>query len=224
MARKRNSRGQFAGVYNVGGRGGMRGSLRGYSGMGSMIRVRRLSGGRGGFGGLGELSNPSTAAGALLPVLIGGGVTLLTTIGIRQFLKPKTEMGQNAVKYAPLIGTGAGILTSLALWSMASQSAGLAGMTASATLGLGITGMEALAIAQAKAAAAAPATAGYGMGAIVPEYGMAGRRGTGAIVMEPAADRGWGMTSGRRGTGTYGEVVSLGAVNPNAFGTPGFSV
>lgn len=217
MARKRNSRGRFAGVYNVGR--GMRGGIHGYSGMGSMIRVRRLSGGRGGFAGLGELSNPNTAAGALLPVFIGGGVTLLTMVGIRQFLKPKTAMGANAVKYAPLIGTGAGILTSLALWSMASQSAGLSAMTAAGTLGLGITGMEAL----AKANAARPATTS-GVGAIVPEYGMAGRRGTSAIVMEPAADRGWGMTSGRRGTGTYGEVVSLGAVNPNAFGTPGFSV
>ena len=213
MARKRNSRGRFAGVYNVGR--GMRGGLRGYSGMGSMIRVRRLSGG---LGGLGELSNPNSTAGALLPVLVGGGVTLLTTIGIRQFLKPKTKAGATAVKYAPLIGTGAGVLTSLALWTMASQAAGLAGITAAGTIGLGITGMEAM----AKAAAKAPATAG--MGAIVPEYGTSGRRGTGAIVMEPAASRGWGMTSGRRGTGTYGEVVSLGAVNPNAFGTPGFSV
>jgi hypothetical protein len=68
-------------------------------------------------------------------------------------------------------------------------------------------------------AATAPITAA-GLRAVVPEYSMRGlgRGGMGAIVMESQASRG----NGAGPLGSYGETVNLGAINPGAFGTPGF--
>ena len=54
---------------------------------------------------------------------------------------------------------------------------------------------------------------GYGVGAIVPEYGS----GMGAIVYPPMAN---GQRNGS--IGSYGETVNLSGINTAVFGTPGF--
>lgn len=181
--------------------------------LGSVIQVRRVS-------GLGSLKNPNSAIGAGLPVIIGGGVAAATTLGIRQFMKPTTDTQIMIYDNAPWFGAGAGILSSLALWNLASQSAGIGALVSALTVGIGLVAIE----AGAKMKAEAAATAGFG--AIVPEYsravaGLGGRRRMGAVVMEPSASRGYGAPPGLGWT-PYGEEVNLGAINVDAFGTPMF--
>lgn len=175
-------------------------------GTGSVIRVKRLS-------GVGALRNPNSAVGAAMPVVLGGGVAALTMIGIRQFMTPTSDTQMAIVKNAPWVGLGAGGLVSLAMWNMSSRAAGISGLAAASVVGLGVViGEYAAKMRMAPAA---------GVGAVVPEYSMAGaRRGTGAIVMEPHASRGYGAGP----LGSYGEEVNLGAINPKVFGTTGFNL
>jgi hypothetical protein len=184
-----------------------------------VIRVRKLN-------GVGQLKNPNSATGAMLPVLIGGGVTALTTLGIRTMVEPTDDTNIMIRDNAPIIGVAVGGLAGLALWNMASQPAGVATIAAAGVVGLSLWALEYAAMAKAQAAAnAAPATAG--IGAVVPEYSMPQRgNGVGAIVMEPQSSRGYGAGPLGR-LSSYGETVNvagLGAVNAGAFGTPGFSL
>jgi hypothetical protein len=171
--------------------------------------------------------------GAALPVAIGGGVAAMTTIGIRHYMKPETETQLNVVKQAPWIGIGAGTLVSLAMFNMASQPAGVAGMVAAALVGVTMLTSEAAAKARLDAAVAQTDMVGAngaapvaGFGAVVPEYssmrGLPARRGRGmgAIAMEPHASRGYGAGP----LGAYGETVNLGNINASVFGTPGFQL
>ena len=87
--------------------------------LGSVIRVRRLSGPN-------SLGNPGNALGAAMPVILGGGVAALTTIGIRQYMTPTTPAQMGVVKNAPWWGMGAGGLVSLAMWNMTGRPAGVA--------------------------------------------------------------------------------------------------
>lgn len=189
-------------------------------GVGSVIRVRRIS-------GVGQLTNPNTFVGAAMPVVIGGGVAAVTTMGLRQWMTPTTDLQMRIVENAPWVGIAAGGLTSLALWNMTSQAAGVASLTAAVTVGIGMLASE------YAASMRAPLPAGNGtagLRAVVPEYSMRGLpargRGTGAIVMEPQASRGYGAGP----LGAYGETVNLGggrgtgAINTGAFGTPGFTI
>lgn len=178
--------------------------------LGSVIQVRRVS-------GLGALKNPNSVMGAALPVIIGGGVTLATTVGIRQFMQPATQTQTSIYNNAQWVGMGAGVLSSLAMWNLASQAAGVGGLVSSLLVAGGVAVLEA-----SKQMAAATS----GFGAVVAEYGRA--RNMGAIVMEPAASRGYGAPPGlgrgrrRMGWTPYGEEVNLGAINVDAFGTPMF--
>jgi hypothetical protein len=189
--------------------------------MGSVIRVRRTQ-------GLGQLDNPRSIAGAAIPPTIGGAVTAATTVGIRM-MQPKTETQINMMRNAPLIGIGAGLVTSLLLgWSL-KPPAGWSSAAATTAVGGALLVSEYYARESLKKVAS-----GETVDAMKP-YGL-GRMG--AVVMEPHASRGYGRgpmgaivpeysntrgLSGHR-TGAYGDVVNLGSVNPNAFGTPGFRV
>jgi hypothetical protein len=157
--------------------------------------------------------------GAAMPVVLGGGVAALTTIGIRQYMTPTTPAQMGVVKNAPWWGMGAGSLVSLAMWNMTGRPAGVAALTAALTVGMGMVVAEMA--AKMRMTNGNGGTAG--VGAVVPEYSMAGagRGGMGAIVMEDHASRGYG--AGPLG-GRYGETVNLGAVNTSAFGTPGFQL
>lgn len=180
-------------------------------GTGSVIRVRRL----------GQLKQGEFGK-AAMPVVVGGGVTALTTIAVHQ-LTPTTQMQMSLVRNAPLVGAGAGALASMAVWNLQNPRAGAGALTAALTVGIGLWAVDYAASMRMAAAANGAAANGStaGLRAIVPEYGMAGRqRGTGAIVMEPHASRGYGAGP----LGSYGEVVNLGQVNAGAFGTPGFTV
>jgi hypothetical protein len=183
-------------------------------GVGSVIRVSQVGG----------IADPKSVAGSLLPVLIGGGVTIAVTVGVRQYVEPKDESDLSLIKNAPLIGGAAGLVVGGVLWAMKMQPAGLAAGAGALVAALGMWGLEYAAQMKAEAMAEAATAPGgtAGLRAIVPEYGVRGTRGLGsgrgmgAIVMEPSASRGNNMR------GAYGETVNLGGINPGAFGTPGF--
>jgi len=181
-----------------------------------MITVRKLSG-----AGVGDIKNPNSVAGSTFPVIIGGGVTLAVTLGIRTMMAP-TAANATVRQNAEWIGAGAGVLAGLALWSLTSQPGGAAAIATSILVGGAMWGLEYAAQKTAASAVATAQTSGV-LGAIVPEYSMRGTRGVGAIVMEPTAGRGYGSGAVGR-LGSYGETVNLGSINPNAFGTSGASL
>lgn len=175
-------------------------------GTGSIITTRRLN-------GVGKLNRPGSFMGSVVPPMLGGGVTGLTAVGIRHFVKPTAgATAQKLAKYAPWVGFGAGALVSAGMYLLGGTPAALS----SAGTSLGVAGV--MALHDAVAVAKAQEMAG-GTGAILFQQqtrGLpAGRRGAGAIVPE----------YGTQGVGgRYGEVVNLGSINPAAFGTPGFQI
>lgn len=203
MARRRNSKGQF-----VSGGGGRRRRRPRRRGMGSIITVRR---------GMGQIDMEG-----LLPVLVGGGLTALTGLGIRWFVDPAQGSTQSMmVKWAPLLGAAVGAVGSIALYFMGGTSAAVQSFLSAATVGAFGVGSDMVLKEKGGSLLAAivnTAPAGNGMtgfGAIVPEYSSPGM---GAIAMESV-----GAGGRRAGTiGSYGETVSLSGVNTGAFGTPGF--
>lgn len=188
-------------------------------GMGTIITMRRGMGALPG-GKLGE---------AVIPGLVGGGVTALVTLLVRQMVDPNTsESNRMIVRWAWLIGHGTGIAASLALLLFGGTPAGIASFVAATSVGLGFFGQDLLLArtgGSITAAVASPGTAGYrgrprGTAAIVPEYGRAlPAQGMGAMVMEPVGAN--GRRSGTLG-GPYGQTVALGGLNTGAFGTSPF--
>jgi len=154
--------------------------------------------------------------GSALPALVGGLVAAGAALGVRWFARPEASALQaNLFKYAPWVGLGAGLASAFALHQMGGKAAGFASAAGAAGGAGAIFGYDLL----SQHLATQMATTS-GLGAIVPEYGNGVRglgKGTGAIVFEPSAQRGYGMSG-------YGETVNLGNINPKAFGTPGFNV
>jgi hypothetical protein len=188
-------------------------------GTGSVIAVRRK------FQGVGRLDNPRSMMGAAVPPLTGGLAAGLTAVGIRYFAKP-TSPGfvLKMAEYAPWVGLAAGGLASLGMFFVGGATAATSSFLSSGAVAGAMALHDWAAVAKAREMAAA-AGGTSGVGVVVPEYGgmrglPARRGGTGAIIMEPSASRGYGM----KGVGSYGEVVNLGAINPGAFGTPGFQI
>lgn len=211
--------------------------MRDYDHLGSIVRVRRL----GQADMEGGLDDPESIVGSTLPALLGGGAAILTTVGIRHLMKPTTDMQMNMAQYAPWIGLGSGLLTSLSLAWLAGQPAAWQAATASIVVTTGLMLSEWAArkkFNQIASGEQLDVMAQYGLGpnripannagaagvrAIVPEY--AGTSGLAAVVMEPHAARGYG--SGTHGVGAYGDTVNLQGVrgiSSGAFGTPGFNV
>ena len=74
-------------------------------------------------GGLGELKGMSAD---IVPPLVSGVLTAVTTLGIRAYVDPAPNTAQGTVfKFAPLIGTGVGLLGSAALYFMVVKGADL---------------------------------------------------------------------------------------------------
>jgi hypothetical protein len=165
--------------------------------------VRQLS-------GVERLNNPSSMTGAIVPGLLGAGAAILGAIGVRQFVEPTAD-NQKIVDNADWIGLGLGGLVGLALWNMASKPAGVAAMVAA-------TGVTLASRLPSMLSGGALAPMPAGTGAIVAQTmnGMR-RRGTGAIVMQPASVGGYGP-----GGGETVSLQGLRAINPSAFGTPSF--
>lgn len=203
-------------------------------GTGSVISVKPLS------GGLGKVGKPGSLLGATVPALVagvaaGGGALLAEHMGKPSNGEVPSDTMIMLAEHSPWVGAGAGALASALMWAMFGGAAGMTGIAGTVAVGGSILGYKLLTATQSTATTdpasgpTVPATAGLGryryrmrgmrgMGAIVPQLqppGMNGARGVGAIVMEPQATRGLGDPRG--------ETVSLGNVNPSAFGTPGFS-
>lgn len=159
-----------------------------------------------------------------MPVVLGAGTAALTTIGIRSFMTPTSQAQMQAVTYAPWIGMGAGVLTSLALWNMAGQPAGISALAGALVIGGGFVVSEAAAKMRLQNGGAVAGIRG-GLRAVVPEYSLRGLPAggvgrLGAIALEPLSDRGYGAGP----VGSYGETVNLGQINAGAFGTPTFTL
>jgi hypothetical protein len=193
-------------------------------GMGTIITVRR---------GMGAL--PGGAMGeAIIPPAVGGIVTALVTLAIRQMISPTQGPTQGTlVRYAPWFGALGGVVASLALMLLGGSRAAISGAIATLGVTLGLAGQDMILRqrgAEVLAALPPPSTAttgtagygrrlGRGAGAIVPEYSR--RPGMGAMVLEPVGPS--GKRAGTLGRSRdYGEVVSLQGLNVGAFGTPGF--
>jgi hypothetical protein len=203
-------------------------------GTGSVISVKPLS------GGLGKVGKPGSLLGATVPALVagvaaGGGALLAEHMGKPSNGEVPSDTMIMLAENSPWVGVGAGAVASALMWALFGQSAGVTALAGTAAVGGTVLGYKVLTTTQSTATTdpatgpTVPATAGLGryryrmrgmrgVGAIVPQLQPPGMNGLGAIVMEP------GATRGMRGLGDpRGETVSLGSVNPSAFGTPGFS-
>lgn len=203
-------------------------------GTGSVISVKPLS------GGLGKVGKPGSLLGAVVPGLVagvaaGGGALLAEHMGKPRNGEVPSDTMIMLAENSPWVGVGTGAVAGALMWAAFGAPAGLAALAGAGAVGGTVLGMKYLFSSESTATTdpasgpTVPATSGLGryryrmrgmrgMGAIVPQLqppGMNGARGVGAIVMEPQATRGLGDPRG--------ETVSLGNVNPSAFGTPGFS-
>jgi len=176
-----------------------------------------------------------------LPVLVGVGVTAGALVAARYFTMPGggssatafTPTTQSVYKNAPWIGLAAGLVSALGTYYL--MGTGPAVATGVASLGAALTGFasdkilagDANALAQAATGLSPAAASTSGLGSMFtmrPGHGVRGL-GVGAVVpqldgvvMEPSGMHGLGYTAY-----SGGEEVTLGGVNPTAFGTPGFS-
>lgn len=188
-------------------------------GMGTIITMRRGMGALPG-GALGE---------AVIPPAVGGLTTALVVLAIRNFANPNLGDTQRMmVRWAWLLGGGAGVAASLLLMLVGGTKAALGSAVSTAVVSAGFLGQDMLLMRNAGSTVAAlspagPAAgaAGYGarrgIRAIVPEYG--GVRGLGAMVMEPVGAN--GRRAGTLGS-PYGQNVALHGINTGAFGTKAF--
>lgn len=206
MAKRRDSKGRFR---------------KGTRGFGTIITVKR---------GMGAL--PGGAMGeAIIAPAVGGLTAALVALAIRHFVvATEGETQAKLVRWAPLLGGLAGAVSSLALFMLGGMNAAVSSIIAATGVTVGLYGHDMILerrsgeiLGALAASSAAPAgTAGYRrrMGAIVPEYSrrLSGMNG---VVMEPVGPS--GRRAGTLGRARdYGEVVSLGALNTGAFGTPSF--
>jgi len=184
-------------------------------GTGSVITLRRLK-------GVGSLRKPSSFAGSAIPALIGGGVTGLATLATRYWAKPSE--GENPLmlfKWAPALGLGGGILSSVALYWLGGAPAMISSLVSSVMVSASMLAHDYLlksTIGEFALAHPAPQTEGStaGLGVIVPN--RIGTQGVGAMMLESAASRDPVNRYGVHGTGSYGQEVTLQGITPTAFG------
>lgn len=209
-------------------------------GTGSVIAVRPLSG-----AGLGAIGKPGSFLGTVIPPLVGGAVAGGAALILEYAGKP-TDTGEKPsdsvialAENSEWVSLGAGALSAGVMYFLFGTPSALAALAAAGGVSGTLIGFKALVKSQSTATtdpatgptvspqASTPGPAGVGgyryrrrsmrgMGAIVPQLQPPGMNGLGAIVLEPSATRGLGDPRG--------ETVSLGNVNPAAFGTPGFSI
>ena len=202
-------------------------------GMGSVISVRR----RRGLRGLGK-ANMKGWWKTATPMAVGGGIAAATAIALRHFVNPGAGQTQLAlVKYAPIWGALAGIATSFAFAALGGPKSVGAGAISSLLVGA-YGSLQDMVLKQRGALVAGalntPLTMpANGNGGAVPN-GEPVVDGTGAIVFEPTASRGYGSGMGAlpantgaivpeyQNLGGYGETVNLGNVNPSVFGSAAF--
>lgn len=182
-----------------------------------LIVVKKLSG-----RGVGNLKNPASVVGAVVPPVLGGALAIAGAYGMDMLGQPKdgevaTETQIFLQNWSPALGIAIGSAGALAMFAMVGAPQGVSSLAGA------IVGGGALAIK--KMIDKAALTKGYyrGYGAVVAQPS---NMRTGAIVLSPVAGT-RGGTRGLRGSfqahgPSAGEVVTLGAINQAAFGTPGF--
>jgi hypothetical protein len=189
--------------------------------LGSTIVVRKLRG-----VGIGKLGQPASLLGAAGPAILGAVVTESVHLGIRQMMtQGASAMQDTVIKHAPWFAFAAGVTASLAMATLVGKPAAVSTLTGSAI----VTGAHAV------------RDMTQGLGRV---HRMSRRGPLGDIVLEPAADRGYGTPPnvramngtgavvaeyGVRGVGSYGAQVSvkapsaIGAIAISSkFGTPAF--
>jgi len=211
-------------------------------GMGNILTVRRA-----GMRGLADFKKID-AGSAILPLIIGGGLTALTVAGIRYATVTSTSevsVGQQKLyRFASAAGLGVGVLASGALFAFSGASAAVSAAVSSVLVAA--TGVvhdwysanyPAAQFTMLREMQSSPApteptlatTQGLGYyGGARQALRQGPMRSFGAVVAEPVngivleSTRGLGATVDSQYGGGY--EVNLGAVNTGAFGTPGFKV
>lgn len=152
-------------------------------------------------------------------VLISGGATAATVLGIRQFVTPTDELTRNVTKHAPLVGIAVGMVPAL-MAAKGNKALAMAGGVASMLVGGTIFATQHQA---PSVVAAADSVAGLrGMGAIVPQLSGRNRNGMGAIMIEQLRgnDQGQGAVIDLAGARRKAGLAALtGTVSTSAFGT-----
>lgn len=165
-----------------------------------------------------SLNGMMTMKSPVAAVLISGGATAATVLGIRQFVEPKDELTRNVTKHAPLVGIAVGMVPAL-MAAKGNKALAMAGGVASLLVGGTIFATQHQA---PSVVAAADSVAGLrGLSAIVPQ--LSGRRnGMGAIMIEQLRgnDQGQGAVISLQGARRKQGLAALtGTVSTSAFGT-----
>lgn len=172
--------------------------------------------------------------GAALPPVIGGGLAGAATVLIEYMGGPQKDGSvpnatvMKLAEHAPLVGLGVGMLGAAGAYMLLGAPAGVSAAISAIAVGGSLYAIHAYKAESPSATtepAATPGTSGLGryhrrfrgVGAIVAQTMPSGM---GAITMEQVA----GMRGLGYGADPRGETVSLGNVNPGAFGTPGFNI
>lgn len=155
--------------------------------------------------------------GTAVPGLVGAGVCIASTLGIRAFVRPTTDVMAKVFKFAPFIGAGLGVIAAAPLGlAGASMNQQVATAASSLAAGIGVFAVERLnASVPGAELALAPS----------PSVGTtAGLRALTAEIRTPGQLRGVVMEPMNGLKGSYGDTVNAsgmsGAFNPNAFGRP----
>lgn len=173
---------------------------------------RSKSRGKRSLRGMMQMKSPMAA------VLISGGATAATVLGIRQFVEPKDELTRNVTKHAPLVGIAVGMVPAL-MSAKGNKALAMAGGVASLLVGGTLFATQ---HQSSTVVASADSVAGLrGLGAIVPQ--LSGRsNGMGAIMIEQLRgnDQGQGAVVSLQGARRRAGLSSLtGTVTTSAFGT-----
>lgn len=165
-----------------------------------------------------SLKGMMTMKSPMAAVLISGGATAATVLGIRQFVEPKDELTRNVTKFSPLVGVAVGMVPAL-MAAKGNKSLAMAGGVSALLVGgtLFATQHQTSTLTNT-----ADSVAGLrGLGAIVPQ--LSGRsNGMGAIMIEQLRgnDQGQGAVVSLQGARRRAGLSSLtGTVTTSAFGT-----
>ncbi len=156
--------------------------------------------------------------GTAVPALVGSGLAIGSTLAIRAFVRPTSDMMAKVFRYAPFIGATVGAVAAAPLgFAGASANQQVATAASAVAAGLGVFAVERLnsSVPGAELALAPAAPTGTG---------TAGLRALTAEVRSAAQLRGVVMEPMNGLKGSYGDTVNAngmsGAFNPNAFGRP----
>lgn len=145
--------------------------------------------------------------GAAVPGLVGAGVALGSTMIIRAFVRPTSELMGHLINYAPLVGGVLGVAAAPALgFAGANTSQKLATASSAVAAAVGVFALERLGGVSLALPSTAPVA---GLAALTAEIRNPGMQG---VVMEPMR-------------GSFGETVNAGGglrgvFNAEAFGRP----